>query len=78
MSDEGSEPAGAPVGRRTVLGLLALGGAGIVGGSWVPRLQHTALGVPDSTARRARGTSSPNTIAVITTATPIRIGTADF
>jgi DMSO/TMAO reductase YedYZ molybdopterin-dependent catalytic subunit len=35
MSDEGSEPAGAPVGRRTVLGLLALGGAGIVGGSWV-------------------------------------------
>lgn len=35
MSDEGGEPAGAPVGRRTVLGLLALGGAGIVGGSWV-------------------------------------------
>ncbi|MDT4934134.1 MAG: hypothetical protein QOK11_2026 [Pseudonocardiales bacterium] len=35
MSDEGSESAGAPVGRRTVLGLLALGGAGIVGGSWV-------------------------------------------
>jgi DMSO/TMAO reductase YedYZ molybdopterin-dependent catalytic subunit len=35
MSDEGGEPVGAPVGRRTVLGLLALGGAGIVGGSWV-------------------------------------------
>lgn len=35
MTDEGTEPAGAPVGRRTVLGLLALGGAGIVGGSWV-------------------------------------------
>jgi DMSO/TMAO reductase YedYZ molybdopterin-dependent catalytic subunit len=35
MSEEGGEPAGAPVGRRTVLGLLALGGAGIVGGSWV-------------------------------------------
>src|SRR6476661_5715810 len=35
MSDEGGEPAGAPVGRRTVLGLLALGSAGIVGGSWV-------------------------------------------
>ena len=35
MSDEGGEPAGAPVGRRMVLGLLALGGAGIVGGSWV-------------------------------------------
>jgi DMSO/TMAO reductase YedYZ molybdopterin-dependent catalytic subunit len=35
MSDEGGEPAGAPAGRRTVLGLLALGGAGIVGGSWV-------------------------------------------
>lgn len=35
MSDEGGERAGAPVGRRTVLGLLALGGAGIVGGSRV-------------------------------------------
>jgi DMSO/TMAO reductase YedYZ molybdopterin-dependent catalytic subunit len=35
MSDEGGEPAGAPVGRRTVLGLLALGSAEIVGGSWV-------------------------------------------
>jgi DMSO/TMAO reductase YedYZ molybdopterin-dependent catalytic subunit len=35
MSVEGGEPAGAPVGRRTVLGLLALGGAGVVGGSRV-------------------------------------------
>ncbi|MDQ1716941.1 MAG: hypothetical protein QOE89_894 [Pseudonocardiales bacterium] len=35
MSVEGGEPTGAPVGRRTVLGLLALGGAGVVGGSWV-------------------------------------------
>jgi DMSO/TMAO reductase YedYZ molybdopterin-dependent catalytic subunit len=35
MSDEGGDPAGVPVGRRTVLGLLALGGAGVVGGSWV-------------------------------------------
>jgi DMSO/TMAO reductase YedYZ molybdopterin-dependent catalytic subunit len=35
MSDEGGDPAGVPVGRRTVLGLIALGGAGVVGGSWV-------------------------------------------
>jgi DMSO/TMAO reductase YedYZ molybdopterin-dependent catalytic subunit len=35
MTDEGSETSGTPVGRRTVLGLLALGGAGILGGSWV-------------------------------------------
>jgi DMSO/TMAO reductase YedYZ molybdopterin-dependent catalytic subunit len=33
--DEPRERAGAPVGRRTVVGLLALGGAGVVGGSWV-------------------------------------------
>jgi DMSO/TMAO reductase YedYZ molybdopterin-dependent catalytic subunit len=35
MKVEGGEPAGAPVGRRTVMGLLALGAAGVVGGSWV-------------------------------------------
>jgi DMSO/TMAO reductase YedYZ molybdopterin-dependent catalytic subunit len=35
MNVEGGEPAGAPVGRRTVMGLLALGAAGVVGGSWV-------------------------------------------
>jgi DMSO/TMAO reductase YedYZ molybdopterin-dependent catalytic subunit len=34
MSDEPDEAAGVPVGRRTVLGLLALGAAGVLGGHW--------------------------------------------
>ena len=35
MSDECPEPAGGPVGRRVVLGLVALGGAGVLVGSRV-------------------------------------------
>ncbi|MGH3497338.1 MAG: molybdopterin-dependent oxidoreductase [Nocardioidaceae bacterium] len=35
MNDERGNVAGSPVGRRTVLGLLALGGAGVIGGSSV-------------------------------------------
>jgi DMSO/TMAO reductase YedYZ molybdopterin-dependent catalytic subunit len=38
MTDERPEPAGRPVGRRVVLGLLALGGAGVV---WGSRAQNT-------------------------------------
>ena len=35
MNQPPPEPAGAPVGRRTVLGLIALGAAGVLGGNWL-------------------------------------------
>jgi DMSO/TMAO reductase YedYZ molybdopterin-dependent catalytic subunit len=35
MTDPPAPRPGAPVGRRVVLGLVALGGAGVLGGSWV-------------------------------------------
>jgi DMSO/TMAO reductase YedYZ molybdopterin-dependent catalytic subunit len=35
MGEEPAETAGTPVGRRTVLGLLGLGTAGVLGGHWV-------------------------------------------
>ena len=35
MGEQPREPAGTPVGRRTVLGLIALGAAGVLGGNWV-------------------------------------------
>jgi DMSO/TMAO reductase YedYZ molybdopterin-dependent catalytic subunit len=38
MGEEPREPAGAPVGRRAILGLLALGAAGVLGGN---RVQNT-------------------------------------
>lgn len=38
-----SEPEGAPVGRRVVLGLVALGGAGVLGGGWLSRHVADAL-----------------------------------
>ena len=34
MDDPKHEPAGTPVGRRTILGVLGLGVAGVLGGSW--------------------------------------------
>lgn len=35
MGEKHREPAGAPVGRRTILGLAALGAAGVLGGDWL-------------------------------------------
>ena len=35
MDDQRGEPAGAPVGRRAFLGLVALGAAGVLGGNWI-------------------------------------------
>ena len=35
MDQRSPEPAGTPVGRRTVLGLIALGAAGVFGGNWL-------------------------------------------
>jgi DMSO/TMAO reductase YedYZ molybdopterin-dependent catalytic subunit len=44
MGDEPREPAGAPVGRRTILGLAALGVAGVLGGNWVQNALGRLLG----------------------------------
>jgi DMSO/TMAO reductase YedYZ molybdopterin-dependent catalytic subunit len=44
MGDEPREPAGAPVGRRTILGLIALGAAGVLGGNWAQNALGTLLG----------------------------------
>ena len=44
MGDEPREPAGAPVGRRTILGLAALGAAGVLGGNWVQNALGRLLG----------------------------------
>ena len=35
MDQRSPEPAGTPVGRRTVLGLIGLGAAGVLGGNWL-------------------------------------------
>jgi DMSO/TMAO reductase YedYZ molybdopterin-dependent catalytic subunit len=44
MSDEPRESSGAPVGRRTILGLAALGAAGVLGGNWVQNALGRLLG----------------------------------
>lgn len=44
MTDQPAEHAGAPVGRRVVLGLLGLGGAGVVWGSHAQNLLSRLLG----------------------------------
>ena len=44
MGDEPQQPAGAPVGRRTILGLAALGAAGVLGGNWVQNALGRLLG----------------------------------
>jgi DMSO/TMAO reductase YedYZ molybdopterin-dependent catalytic subunit len=44
MGEQPGEPAGTPVGRRTVLGLIALGAAGVLGGSWVQNALGRLLG----------------------------------
>ena len=44
MGDEPRGPAGTPVGRRTVLGLAALGAAGVLGGNWVQNALGRLLG----------------------------------
>jgi DMSO/TMAO reductase YedYZ molybdopterin-dependent catalytic subunit len=43
MADERQQSKGAPIGRRTVVGLLALGAAGVVGGSRVQNFLARAL-----------------------------------
>ena len=44
MDDQRGEPRGAPVGRRAVLGLVALGAAGVLGGNWVQNRLGSLLG----------------------------------
>lgn len=44
MNDERGEPSGTPVGRRVVSGLLALGGAGVLGGARVQNALARVLG----------------------------------
>lgn len=44
MTDERAEHAGAPVGRRVVLGLMGLGGAGVLWGSHVQNVLARLLG----------------------------------
>jgi DMSO/TMAO reductase YedYZ molybdopterin-dependent catalytic subunit len=44
MDDQRGDPAGAPVGRRAVLGLVALGAAGVLGGNWVQNRLGRLLG----------------------------------
>jgi DMSO/TMAO reductase YedYZ molybdopterin-dependent catalytic subunit len=44
MADEHEPAAGAPVGRRTVLGLLGVGLAGILGGNWLQNALARLLG----------------------------------
>jgi DMSO/TMAO reductase YedYZ molybdopterin-dependent catalytic subunit len=48
----GERPVGKPVGRRVVLGMLGLGGAGVVGGSWL------AHGIADALDSLSAGTES--------------------
>lgn len=43
MNQPPPQPAGAPVGRRTVLGLIALGAAGVLGGNWLQNRLAEAL-----------------------------------
>ena len=42
--DERPKPEGTPVGRRTVLGLVALGAAGVLGGNWLQNRLASLLG----------------------------------
>ena len=44
MDDQPREPAGTPVGRRAVLGLVALGAAGVLGGNWLQNQLARLLG----------------------------------
>ena len=45
MSDDhGARPAGAPVGRRTILGVVGLGVAGVLGGNWAQNSLARLLG----------------------------------
>ena len=44
MNDERGEPSGTPVGRRVVSGLLALGGAGVLGRARVQNALARVLG----------------------------------
>jgi DMSO/TMAO reductase YedYZ molybdopterin-dependent catalytic subunit len=44
MGEQPARPAGAPVGRRVVLGLAALGAAGVVGGNWLQNRLADILG----------------------------------
>jgi DMSO/TMAO reductase YedYZ molybdopterin-dependent catalytic subunit len=48
MDDDRHEPVGAPVGRRVVLGVLALGVGGVLGGSWVQNRLASLLGPVES------------------------------
>jgi DMSO/TMAO reductase YedYZ molybdopterin-dependent catalytic subunit len=44
MGEQPREPAGAPVGRRVVLGLIGLGAAGVLGGNWAQNTLGRLLG----------------------------------
>jgi DMSO/TMAO reductase YedYZ molybdopterin-dependent catalytic subunit len=48
MDEQRGEPPGAPVGRRAVLGLVALGAAGVLGGNWVQNRLGSLLGPLES------------------------------
>jgi DMSO/TMAO reductase YedYZ molybdopterin-dependent catalytic subunit len=49
MDQRSREPAGTPVGRRTVLALIALGAAGVLGGDWLQnRLAEVLAPVEDN------------------------------
>ncbi|MDQ1661185.1 MAG: hypothetical protein QOJ68_1165, partial [Blastococcus sp.] len=44
MDNGRGEPPGVPVGRRAVLGLVALGAAGVLGGNWIQNRLGSLLG----------------------------------